>query len=164
MTAAHKIWMTVCIALLLGCLGMRSQRDQARAELAGFGEQVATATRMAQAHARATETALRDQADDLREALNKETRNAETEKLRLLAGIRAGTQRLSIAAHCPAPAGLAPTDAAAATGAADTTRAELDPATAEALVSIAADGDTAILERNACIAQYNATRTALNEH
>jgi hypothetical protein len=63
MTAAHKLWMTACITLLLGCLGMRSQRDEARAELAGFGEQVATAQAMAEAHARAQETQMRQDAD-----------------------------------------------------------------------------------------------------
>jgi hypothetical protein len=151
------------LLMTMAALALRSQRDQARAELAGFGEQVASATRMAEAHARATETALRDQADELRNKLNKETRNAQDAQTRLVADIRSGTQRMSIAAHCPA-AGQAASDTGTAPGTgSESARAELDPKAAEDLVAIAADGDTAIRERNACIALYESVREALKQ-
>lgn len=158
-----RIYIPCIVALALATAGMHAQRDQARTALADYRAQVAQATARAEAHARAQETALRGEAEQIRSALEKESQNAETAKNRLLAGIRAGTERLSIDASCPA-AGQAATDPGFAAGAGpESARAELDRSAAEALVAIATDGDTAIRERNACIALYDATRATLNQ-
>lgn len=161
-TATFKLTAVLVLSLFIAAGAMRMQRDEARTALADYRAQVAEATAQAQAQARVKEAALLTHAEQLKTALAKEIDHAKTRQDRLVAGIRAGTQRLSIAARCPA-AGLAPTDPAAAPGAGpESARAELDRSAAEALVAIAADGDAAIRERNACIALYDATRTTLN--
>jgi Tfp pilus assembly protein FimV len=167
-TATFKITGVVIVSLVLAAGVMRSQRDTARserdaarAEYAGFAAQVAESTRMAEKHAREKEAQLQAQSQTLRDQLTKEIQHAQNTQSRLVADIRSGAQRLSIAASC-ADAGQAGSDPAAAPAAGHTARAVLDPQAAEALVGIAADGDTAIRERNACVQQYNAVRAALN--
>jgi hypothetical protein len=162
------LWALLCAALIVGAgiqrseaSKARSERDAARAEYAGFAAQVAEATRMAETLAREKETQLQAQSQTLRDQLTKEIQHAKNTQSRLVADIRSGAQRLSIAASC-ADAGQASADPATPPGAGDQARAELDPAAAEDLVAIVADGDNAILERNACIQQYNAVRAALN--
>ena len=156
-----KIGAAVMLALAILAGVMRMQRDHARAALADYRREVAEATARAERKAREAETMLRDQADQLRSQLTQETKNANDAQDRLVAGIRSGAQRLSVAAHCPA-AGQASSDSAAATGAGNPARAELDPQAAEDLVAIAADGDAAIRERNACIQAYERVRSVLS--
>jgi len=73
--------------------------------------------------------------------------------------VRIGALRVSI----PVRAAACPTEGAAAaatSGHAAETRAELEPAAAATLAGIARDGDSAIVDLNACIDHYNAARTA----
>lgn len=164
-TATFKLTAVLVLSLLIAAGAMHHQRDEARTALATHRAQVAEATAQAQAQARDKEAALLTQSEQLKTALAKEIDHAKNRQDRLVADIRSGAQRLSIAAHCPSPAGQAPADPAAALGAgAEGARAELDRSAAEALVSIAADGDTAIRERNACFEQYDAIRATLNGH
>lgn len=164
-TTAFKLAGVAIVTLLIAAGAMRLQRDDARTELATYRAQVTEATAQAQALARDKEAALLKQSEQLKTALAKEIDHAKTRQDRLVADIRSGAQRLSIAAHCPSPAREAPADPAAAPGAGpEGARAELDPTAAETLVAIAADGDTAIRERNACFEQYDAIRATLNGH
>lgn len=127
------------------------QRDHAKA-----------ATRASEA-AREKETMLLATTQAISDKLNQEQTHAQALQNRLVSDLRSGAQRLSIAAHCPTQPGGAPgANATPAPGPADTPRADLDPATAETLVGIAADGDAAIVERNACIDAYNAARQTLS--
>lgn len=140
----------------------RADLAQAKAALSDLQRETAQATTRASEAARAKETMLLATTVALSDKINEEKRRAQDTQNRLVADIRSGAQRLSIAANCGPAAGQAATDSTAATSTADGQRAELDPQVAEDLVAIAADGDTAIRERNACIQQYNAAREALN--
>lgn len=88
-------------------------------------------------------------ADAIQHKYEKEKRDAEKTISDLRASIQSGSMRLSV------PVTRVSSDSRPASG---EERAELDPATADRLVSIAADGDTAIRELNQCIDQYNAAR------
>lgn len=106
---------------------------------------------------------LQDQLDTKESRHHQEQTRAQAEIDRLHAAVRTGTVRMSvptIGAACPASPGLHQ-DASPATGPA-TARTELDPATADALVTITADGDTAIRDLNACIERYDTVRQAVN--
>lgn len=88
---------------------------------------------------------------------------AEHDDLRLR--LRTGAVRLSVptVAACPAQlgAGDVPQGAAPA-GQPAQARAELDPATADRVLTITRDGDSAIRDLNACIDRYDTVRAALN--
>lgn len=78
------------------------------------------------------------------------------------AGVRAGTVRVRVpivSASCTASQPLPATGSAAAATA--STHAQLEPAAAANLADIAHDGDAAIRELNACIAQYGAVQASL---
>ena len=142
-----------------------SQADLARAQtaLSDLQRETALATTRDSEAARKKETQLRATTVALSDKLNKEKSRAQETQNRLVADIRSGAQRLSIAARCQ-PSSEPTPDAPAAPGSGATgARADIDPATAEALISIAADGDTAIRERNACVDAYNAARETLND-
>ncbi len=157
-----RIYIAGIVALALATAGMYAQREKARSALSDYRREVADATRKDEALARDKETAMRGEAEQMRTALEKVTQHAQVTQARLVADIRSGAQRLSIAANCRPAAGQAATDSGSTPGAADGARAELDPAAAEDLVAIASDGDSAIRERNACIQQYNAVLETLN--
>ena len=92
-----------------------------------------------------------------------EQTHAQAEIHRLHDAVRTGALRLSIptvARICASAPG--PGDTAAASNAA-APRAELDPAAAEALVTITADGDDAIRDLNACIERYDTVRLAVQQ-
>jgi hypothetical protein len=160
-----KLALAAVAVMTLANVGLYVQREQARAELIKYRAEVAESTQRAEAQARQTETTLRTEAETLRTKMAKEAKDAKTRQDRLVADIRAGTQRMSIAAACPAPlASQAGEDTAAAPGdGADSARAELDHEAAAALIAIAADGDQAIRERNACVAAYNKIRQLMSE-
>jgi len=81
---------------------------------------------------------------------------AKAKETKLRADAATGALRLSI----PAKASVCPTPTSApAAGDSGEARTELDPATAETLISIAADGDAAIRKLNACIDTYEKMRT-----
>lgn len=94
------------------------------------------------------ESKMQEEAAATTEKLEKEKRDAEIKVNQLRADVAAGALRLSVRAHCSA------TDAAGDSE----TRAELDPKAADDLITIAADGDQAIRELNACIDFYNTLR------
>lgn len=108
-------------------------------------------TLKAEQAAREKEQAMQREADELRTVYEKEKKNAETEIADLRKRIQSGTVRLSVPTSRCTVSG----NTGAATGQA---RAELDPETADALVAIAADGDSAIRELNLCIDQYRSVQ------
>ncbi len=141
----------------------RADLAQAQAALSDLQRETAQATTRASEFAREKETMLLATTVALSDKLNKEKSRAQETQNRLVSDLRSGAQRLSIAARCQ-PSSEPTPDAPAAPGSGATgARADLDPATAEALISIAADGDTAIRERNACIDAYNSARETLND-
>jgi hypothetical protein len=103
--------------------------------------------------------ALQDQLDTQATRHHQEQTHAQAENARLRAAVRTGTVRLSVPTAATCPAGPGPQDPSPAAGP-DPARTELDPATADALVAITADGDTAIRDLNTCIERYNTVRQA----
>ncbi|EEO27195.1 lysis system i-spanin subunit Rz [Oxalobacter paraformigenes] len=108
----------------------------------------AQALQKAEQVARAKEQAWQAAHDALAKKYEKEKENAKTEINRLRGRISAGTVRLSV----PARGCAVSENTGTGTG---ETRAELDPETANDLISIASDGDAAIRELNLCIDKYN---------
>lgn len=107
-----------------------------------------------------TEADLQQGMSDRDQKLQQEKTDEQVKSDVLLAGLRDGTTRLSVATRvpiCPARPGAAATTASQPQEA----RAELDPATAADLAAIAREGDDAIRELNATIDDYNAAREAL---
>lgn len=158
------VWpLALCLSVGTGITAYAlSQASVARAEsaLSDLQRETAQATTRASEAARAKETKLRADNVAASAKLVREKQNAKELETRLVADIRSGAQRLSIAASCPSQA---PGDSTVTAGSGPgDARAELDRSAAEALVAIASDGDTAIRERNACIQQYNAVRETLN--
>lgn len=81
---------------------------------------------------------------------------AKAKETKLRADAATGALRLSI----PTKASVCPTtNSAPPSGNSGEARAELDRSTAEALISITADGDAAIRKLNACIDTYEKMRT-----
>jgi hypothetical protein len=108
--------------------------------------------------ARQTEQNMAAVANTYATTLRNAQNAARAKETKLRADAATGALRLSIptqAPVCPAP------NATPAAGDSREARAELDRSTAEALISIAADGDAAIRKLNACITLYNETREAL---
>ncbi|MBR7777366.1 lysis system i-spanin subunit Rz [Undibacterium rugosum] len=92
---------------------------------------------------------------------HKEMQDEKEKRDRFIAGVRAGTIRLSIPVHsCRATAPT--TDPAAAVRDSTETRAELTPEAGSTLAAIAGDGDDAIRQLNKCIDAYQAVRTTYN--
>jgi len=92
---------------------------------------------------------------------SKETKDAKAKSDRVLSDVRAGAYRLSVPAlRCRDAEALYPT-----TPRGDRTeaRAELAAEAAATLVSIAAEGDDAIRQLNACISAYNDIRERFNK-
>jgi hypothetical protein len=124
------------LAVFIGCLliaffaGKHQERQAIKAEV----------TRI--------ESAMQDEAAVATAKLEKEKRDAELKVNQLRADVAAGAVRLSVRASCSASTAAGDSEA----------RAELDPKAADELISIAADGDQAIIELNACIDFYNNLR------
>lgn len=91
------------------------------------------------------ENQMQTAADEAADKLQKEKQSAKSKIDQLRADVATGAVRLSVRASCSAASAAGDSEA----------RAELDGETAQNLVSIAADGDEAILELNACIDFYN---------
>ncbi len=94
------------------------------------------------------ESSMRDEAAATRAKLEKEKRDAQTKVDQLRADVAAGAVKLSVRASCSTGAATGDSEA----------RAELNPKTSDDLISIAADGDQAIIELNSCIDFYNNLR------
>ena len=153
------------IALALGWTAL-AYRMGARAEgatvrAAWQAERTASARQLADA----TERALRAQ-QDLGAALalrdqqhQQELDHVQIERDGLRDRLRSGAVRVSVPARVPTcqpgPDGDHPVALP------DQARAELDPAFAQDLVRITSDGDSAIVDLNACIDRYNAVRASV---
>jgi prophage endopeptidase len=108
----------------------------------------------------AKERTLRADIDLQANQYRKEKQHDQAKNDATLAALRSGALRVSIPVRtCPATASSADP---AATSRDTATRAELTPEAATTLASIAADGDTAIHDLNACIRAYNTVRDTLN--
>ena len=157
-------WRPLAAYLLCGAIaGWTTQGWRKDVAIAELQRQAATskttaATALAQATARvltlerAAGAALAQRADHL----TQEQTHAKTERDRFNADVRSGAVRLSIpvaSGQCTATA-----DTSTASGHRHEARAELDPATAAALDTIAGDGDDATRQLNACIDAYNTVR------
>jgi prophage endopeptidase len=86
--------------------------------------------------------------------LERANRDAKDKVTKLQSDIASGELRLSIATRSVSSC----QDASSATGNTEA-RAELDPEASKSLVSITADGDSAIRQLNACIDIYNQVRS-----
>jgi hypothetical protein len=112
------------------------------------------------AKARETEQTMAKVAQTYGETLRKANNVAKAKEDKLRADIATGERRLFIPVKAPECAVSATSDAATASGDhSGTASAELDRKTADDLVAIAAEGDTAIRKLNACIQTYETMRT-----
>ena len=90
----------------------------------------------------------------------KDMQDEKNKRDNFIADVRTGAVRLSIPVKaCPARTG---TNTATGPGNSPETRAELTPEAGAALAAIAADGDDAIRQLNACIDSYQAIRAITN--
>lgn len=101
--------------------------------------------------ARDKEKAMQAAANATATNLRKANQDAQSQINQLNADVSSGARRLSISASCV----QAGADAGATSGAGNQTRAELDATVAQTLIAIAADGDNAIRQANACADFYN---------
>ena len=111
------------------------------------------------AKARETEQAMAQVAQTYGQTLRKANNAAKAKETQLRADIANGSLslRIPVKTQCAVPAAGDAT--AAAGGDSGTASAELDRSTAEALIAITAEGDTAIRKLNTCIQTYNEMRT-----
>lgn len=131
-------------------VGWDSRDDQARVE-------VADANDRAREREQQLTVAINEQATQLRKAQDEVT--SKERDLSRLASI--GRLRLP-APSCPSVQATA--NAAAPAGDRDEGPSELERQTIQALISIAADGDRAAQQANACIDAYNKVREQINGH
>lgn len=111
------------------------------------------------AKARETEQAMAQVAQTYGHTLRRANNAAKAKEDKLRADIASGTLslRIPVKTQCAVPAAGDAT--AAAGGDSGTASAELDRQTAEALIAITAEGDTAIRKLNTCIQTYEQMRT-----
>jgi len=119
------------------------------------------AERVAKANeeARATETIVVSKVAQTSVKLRKDQSNAEQKVEKIKSDVDTGAIRLSIpvAQACVHTAA----DAPAPSGDIGSQRAELDRQTADALISLAAEGDSAIRKHAACVQAYNEVKSQL---
>lgn len=146
------------IATIIGAIGGYQARGiTADAEIARIEAQrdedmkrLSDAATAAALRAVEIQTALENQVAELDARRSKELQDAKTKADALRAELRAGVKRVSIAGRC-ATNGSGVSNSTTSTSLGDAAgRAELDPAAAEALAGIAADGDAAIRQLGAC--------------
>ena len=112
------------------------------------------------AKARETEQRMGEVAQTYAQTLRKANNVAKAKETKLRSDIASGERKLFIPVKAPECAVSATSDAATASGDnSGTASAELDRKTADDLVAIAAEGDTAIRKLNACIQTYETMRT-----
>lgn len=111
------------------------------------------------AKARETEQAMAKVAQSYGDTLRKANNAARVKEDKLRADIADGALKLRVAVKAPQCPISATSDPAPASGDnSGTASAELDRQTAESLIAIAAEGDTAIRKLNACIQTYEQMR------
>lgn len=143
------LWVA-CIVAIIASYGLGHHKGYTLAAL----EQQAVIGQLNE-KAREDERAHTEAINQMATQLTKANHDADIQTSRLRSQLRAGTRSLFLPAACPVQAGAS---AATPTGDRNEARAELDGATADALVSIAEDGDKAIRQLNSCIDAYNALR------
>ena len=148
-------WVLVALGAVLVALAAAALLAGIRMQAynAGYDKceaQTSAAIANANQQARIAERAASARLAKLATEHHKEQADAQTEIDRLRADLRRGAKRLSV--RVAAVPGCQDTAAAAPPG--PETRAELDGATADALVAVAADGDAAIRQSNALIDAY----------
>lgn len=111
----------------------------------------AQALQRAEQEARDKEQAWQSAQNELQAKYEQEKKDAESKITDLRRRVQSGAVRLSVATR----SGAVSSNPGTGTG---ETRAELDPETANDLISIASDGDAAIRELNLCIDKYNALK------
>jgi hypothetical protein len=111
------------------------------------------------AKARETEQRMGEVAQTYAQTLRKANNVAKAKETKLRSDIASGERKLFIPVKAPECAVSATSDAAPADGDnSGEARAELDRKTADDLVAITAEGDTAIRKLNACIDSYETLR------
>ena len=111
------------------------------------------------AKARETEQTMVQVAQTYGQTLRKANNAAKAKEDKLRADIASGERKLFIPVKAPECAVSAASDATPANGSdSGTTSAELDRATADALIAITAEGDAAIRKLNTCIETYETLR------
>jgi hypothetical protein len=111
------------------------------------------------AKARETEQRMGEVAQTYAQTLRKANNVAKAKETKLRTDIASGERKLFIPVKAPECAVSATTDTATSSGDhGGTASAELDRKTADDLVAIAAEGDTAIRKLNACIQTYETLR------
>ena len=148
---ARLAWPLAVLALLYAVDQRAEQRGHDKAQLQAKTSEVA---QLSFAIERSGQLAA--QIGQILERNQKDQAHAQQSIDGLAADLRSGALRLSVATtgqQAGSPHGSAPGSAQA--------RAELDPAHAEALVRITADGDNAIRDLNTCIDQYGAVKRAM---
>lgn len=125
------------LATFIACLALAffAGKYQARQEIQADVERI--------------ESKMQEAAVEAADKLHQEKQDAQTKINQLRANVASGALSLSVRAHCSASTATGDQEA----------RAELDPKAADDLISIAADGDQAIIELNSCIDFYNNLRT-----
>lgn len=133
-----------------------------------YDKGVETALEVAAANdaARQTETQLATVATTYATVLRKNETNAQKKITDLRTAVSSGERKLFI----PIPTQTSncsiqtTTDASSASGSnTGETRTELDRTVAETLITLTAEGDTAIRKLNVCISQYNEIKEKLND-
>lgn len=114
----------------------------------------AVAIAQANDEARAVERTMTTKLNETTAKLRKENDAAKTQITFLRLDVASGNLRLSI----PAKTSVCASSDTAITSGNNEARTELDAKTADALISITADGDEAIRKLNACIDSYNQVR------
>jgi len=129
-------------------VGWTSRDEQAQLEVAKANEEARVLERQ-------MNQKINDQAASLRKAQNEVARRqSDLSRLNAAGGLRLPAQA------CPAVQPAA--NASAAAGDRDQAARDLERQTIEALIAIAADGDRAAQQANACIDAYNSVREQLN--
>lgn len=150
-----RLWLAV---LLLAAVAFYAGQGREQERAAVVDRAAKTALAQAKAKVKAAETTLASahlkiDADRVKE---QQDDNKTIDALR--ADVRSGAISLSIATRAiragAASAGPTPGDLE--------TRAEIVPEAAVALIDIAADGDDAVRDLNACIAKYDAVKRSVN--
>jgi prophage endopeptidase len=167
-----SLWLGLLLAALAllgagGAIGYRladtlADNRALKVEQAAAKERLAHADALLAANGKvaALTDARRTDIDKIAVKHTEEMKDAETKIAGLRADVRSGAVRLSIAVRAATRAGSdqASGDPSPSGGDPEEARAELMPATADALISIAADGDDAVRDFNACHDAYEAIR------
>ncbi len=161
-----RVWLAMilvgALAFVAGDLGAHRKDKQAAALVAA---QADAAVNKAQSEAQAQVSLANQQSQDKLNAIEenheKEKQDAETKIASLRNDVRTGAVRLSIATRSTRP--NAGTSNATIASVDQETRSELVPEAADALISIAADGDAGMRDLNACIDSYNSAKDTIKQ-